>query len=182
MYVVVYQNITRVSQKFYNTLVNNSQISHAFAKVMKVMNWIVRCWAHLILFKCYLLDLPDGFKPPWSYVIVEVPTTQTKFLEPSGYCTAIVCTFIFCTTNVFGCFHSIMVQFECIKHKFLIRLCCMFICAAFKSHTEWINSHVSTPTIMILPTTAWTAMVIWYTCSKLTHTKISQNWPWYREM
>ena len=48
-----------------------------------------------------------------------VLATHTLFLEPSGYCVVIKCTFNFRTTNVFGCFCSIMAQFELIKHKSL---------------------------------------------------------------
>ena len=33
---------------------------------------------------------------------------------------------------------------------------CTFICAAFKSHMEWSNAHISTPTTTILPTTVGT--------------------------
>ena len=43
-------------------------------------------------------------------------------------------------------------------------------------HSEWRNAQcVSTPTTMILPTTVWTALVLWYTHQKLTHPKVWQN-------
>ena len=45
------------------------------------------------------------FRSTWHWLIVKVVLTQLKFLEPSGYFTGINCTFIFHTTNVFGCFH-----------------------------------------------------------------------------
>ena len=45
-----------------------------------------------------------GFMSTWPCLIVEGLGTQAKFLEPSGYWTAINCTFIFCTANVLGWF------------------------------------------------------------------------------
>ena len=45
-----------------------------------------------------------GFCPTWLCQIVEVFESWAKFLEPSGYCIVINCTFTFCTTNVFGSF------------------------------------------------------------------------------
>ena len=37
-----------------------------------------------------------------------------------------------------------------------IMICCMYNCAAFKSHTEWRNAHVSAPATMMLSTPAGT--------------------------
>ena len=50
-------------------------------------------------------------------LIINVLATETKFLEPSDYCTLINCAFIFSTKNVFGCFHSFMIQFKHVKYK-----------------------------------------------------------------
>ena len=59
-----------------------------------------------------------GCKPTWPCLIAKVFATQLKFLNPSGYCTVINCIFIFCTTNVFSCFSSVMAHLELVKHKF----------------------------------------------------------------
>ena len=45
-----------------------------------------------------------GFRP-----IVEVLVTLAKFIQSSGYCIVINCTFTLRTTNVFGCFSAIIV-------------------------------------------------------------------------
>ena len=49
-----------------------------------------------------------GFKSTWPCLIIEVLATRAKFLEPSGLCTMINCTFTFWALNVFGCSHRIM--------------------------------------------------------------------------
>ena len=47
----------------------------------------------------------------------------------------------------------------------------MFICAAFKSYMGWSNvQRVSVPTTILLATTAWTALVTWYTRRKILRT------------
>ena len=69
----------------------------------------------LILSKCYSLDLPlwyrilriHGFRPTWPYLIIEFLATWAKILESSGI--VINCAFIFLSTNVFDCFHNIIV-------------------------------------------------------------------------
>ena len=91
------------------------------------LHWTMRCQNYLILLECYWIDLP-----PW----LEAQLQNLQFLayltlpdcrgscSPSEisstvwllYCTA---PFNFCTRIVFGCFHSVMAQFELIKHKFL---------------------------------------------------------------
>ena len=92
------------------------------------------------------------FRPTWPCLIVKVLATWVKFLQLSDYYTMINCTFTFCITNVFGCFCGVMVQFKLIKQ---MRLCCRFICAAFKSQMEWSNAQcVSAPPTTILPTIA----------------------------
>ena len=100
----------------------------AFDDTVKVLNHTVRCWVHLILSKCYLLDLLLWlgawnqilvFRPTWLYLIIEVLATQKKFLETSSYCTVINYTFTFCIGNVFGCFHGVIVLFKLVNHKFL---------------------------------------------------------------
>ena len=74
--------------------------------------WTLGCWAHLIfsisvtrqiylakcLQKCFEIR---KISPTWAYLIIEVLITRAKFLQPSGYCTMINCTFTFCMTNVF---------------------------------------------------------------------------------
>ena len=91
--------------------------------------------------------LESSFKPDWPCLIVEVLAIWVKFLEPSNHS--------FYLTNIFDCFHSVMAPVQtCKVCKFL---CCSFICAAFKSYTEWSNAqHVSTPSTMILLITVGT--------------------------
>ena len=73
----------------------------------------------------------------WPCLIIKVLATQAKFLEPSDYCTVINYAFTFCLINDFGCFSSIMAQFELIRKSCQIRLGCTFICVNFKFHSEW---------------------------------------------
>ena len=66
----------------------------AFIKILDITkkHWTMRYQVHLILSKCYSLDLPL-----WLGAQPQVFATQAKFLLPSDYCTAINCTF--CITN-----------------------------------------------------------------------------------
>ena len=69
---------------------------------------------------CYDLNYALGihsFRPIWPCLIVKLIATWAKFLKPSGCCILLSCTFTLHTTNVFGCFHSIMAQFELVKHQ-----------------------------------------------------------------
>ena len=93
---------------------------------MKMMNH-TRLWdAELVWYSlkttqwiCYILRIHD-FKPTWQCLIIEVLATQGKSLELfGGYFTMINCTVTYCPTNIFGCFHNVIVQFELIKHKLL---------------------------------------------------------------
>ena len=104
---------TRMSQKFCNILVvcqAQFDSSGCFCQSHKgdKPHYSVRCWAHLILSECSLSDLslwlgtqPWFFNPTWTYLIVKVLSTWVKFLETSGYCTAINWIFTFYTTDVF---------------------------------------------------------------------------------
>ena len=85
----------------------------------------------------------------WSCQIIEVLANREKYFEVSGDCTVIPCAFTFCTVNDFGLFSSFMVQFEIIKHN--ISIYTPFICAAFKSRTEYNNvQRFSAPATVIL--------------------------------
>ena len=110
-----------MSQKFCNILVTkryNVAAPYAFVEVVKVMNhtglWDFKLtWYFQYYLPECLCDLQhnfwiNSFRPTWTCLIVEVLTTWTIFLEPSGYCTVINCTFIFHSTNIFGCFHGIV--------------------------------------------------------------------------
>ena len=66
------------------------------------------------------------YKPAWPCLIIKVLATQTKFLEPSGYCTVINYDFTFHTTNSFGSFRDVMAKFEFVKDS-QIRLHFTFI-------------------------------------------------------
>ena len=59
--------------------------------------------------------------------------------------------------------------------SFQIKLHSTFICVAFKSHMEWSNVYVSTPTTVILPSTAWITSITFYMYHKQVCIKILQN-------
>ena len=103
---------------------------NSFAEVVKVTNhielrdvelaWYSPSSTHWICLYGLEYDLEiHTFRPIWLYLFIEVLATQSKFLEPSGYCTVINSTFSFHTTITFGYFHSIIVQFELVKCEFL---------------------------------------------------------------
>ena len=158
---------------------HNSAAPDAFAKGHEP-HWTMRCWASLILFECYslvcLYGLGHGlrinaFKPTWLYLIVKVLATWVKFLEPSGYCTMINSVFPFCTTNIFGCFHDVLVQFELLKK---------FPNKTVAHSAVWLSNHWTTYQCtnyheQWVLSTAWTALVRWCTHCKLACTKILQN-------
>ena len=86
----------------------------ALTEIVKVMNhtgltdaelaWYSLSTSHQIFF--YGLEHSfsiHSFRLIWLCLIVEVLATQTKFLEPFGYCIVINCAFNF-HTKVFGCF------------------------------------------------------------------------------
>ena len=76
--------------------------------------------------------------------------SRVELLEPAGYYSTVInCIFTFCP-NILGCFCCVKVQFELIKHKFQIRLRYSFICAAFKSQTEWSNTTCQRTTTILL--------------------------------
>ena len=71
-------------------------------------------------------------------------TSESTALSPfdigwqsSDHWTVFDYTFTFWKTNIFGCFAGIMAQFERVNPK--MKLSCMFLCVAFKSHTKWSN-------------------------------------------
>ena len=55
----------------------------------------------------------QSFTPTWYCQIVEVLTTQEKFLH--GYGTLTDCDFTYFTTNVFDCFGGAVVKCELVK-------------------------------------------------------------------
>ena len=95
---------------------------------------------------------------------------QSSCNPASGYCMVMNCTFTFCTTNVFGFFHSILAQFkqlinfpnyttlhvslwlsnaQCVSSPTTmilpwksswIRFCCKFISVDFNLHMKWRNA------------------------------------------
>ena len=118
-----YYGESKVLQYFGN-IRHNSTALDAFVEVVKLtkLHWTMRCWIWVLLARftsmvCNSLKI-YGFRPTWSCLIIKVLTTQTKFLEQSGYCTVINYTFNF-QTNVFDCFCRVMTQFKLVKHNFL---------------------------------------------------------------
>ena len=60
------------------------------------LHWTTRCWTHLMLSECYLLDLQIyAFRSSSSCLIIKVLATQARFLELSDYCIVINHAFIF---------------------------------------------------------------------------------------
>ena len=111
-----------------------------------------------------------GFKPTWTFLIVEILANQANFLEPSGESTAINCAFFFCTTNVFGCFCNILSQFELVKQNFPND----FTLQVWKHTRKETMLNVSAHQLPRyyqphrVPSTGWTVSVTWYTlCNKI---------------
>ena len=63
----------------------------------------------------YEIGIHD-FRPTRIFLIIKILTTQKKFLKPPDYSTVNNFAFTLCTTNVFGCFGGVMVQFELVMH------------------------------------------------------------------
>ena len=157
--------------QYFGNVKQNLTVVDDFANVLKVINhsrlWDAKLawYSPIATWWIYLYDLEHSqgnhvFRLTWPYLIVIVLATRAKFFEPSGYWTEINCTFTFCTTNIFGCFHCIITQFELIKLSFQIRLHSTFILEVFKSHMELNNAqHVSVLTSTILQTTVSTFQV-----------------------
>ena len=94
-------------------------------------------------YRALLTDLPQRFGAQSRYPrfkttlicsIVEVLSTLVKFLGPFGLFTENKHAFQFSTRHSFGQFRSV-IALHSISSQ--IRLCCTFICAAFKSRREW---------------------------------------------
>ena len=141
------------------------------------LTWYYASSPHQICFSCLEHGLGiHAFMPTWPCLIVEFLPIQVKFLEPSGYCTVINCTFTFHTKNVLGCFFNIMDQFELVKHRttlhvhlcgFLIRYKAMHNMSAYQQQRYYHLQRVAT--------TVWILTVTWYMRRKLSPTKILQN-------
>ena len=125
------------------------------------LHWTGRCWAHLILFECYSLDLPllehllgmFSLRPTWLCLVIEAPATQAKFHQSSGNCTVINCTFTILYNKCFWLLPQYYGLVQTHKVYYQIRLHCTFIWAAFKSHMVWNNAlYVSVPITKILST------------------------------
>ena len=128
----------------------------------------LRWWACLILSGCYIQDLPLQLEAHTRFASTAWSTASkctvlVKFLEQSGYCTVINCTFIFCTTNIFGCFCHIMTQFDLVKH------------IAHSSNLKQRSNAQSFSAPQWIPSTAWTASVPKHMLCKLACTKILKN-------
>ena len=103
-------------------------------------------WVLLIGFVSVAKSRIQTFSSTCLSLIIKVLATQAKYLEPSGYCTVINCTFTFHAANICGSLRSVMVQFELTKLMFPNQ-CCTFICASFKSCMEWNTAqYVRAPT------------------------------------
>ena len=151
---------------------HNSVASDMFAKVVKATNHIWLQDANLVWFASGLEhDLKiHTFRPIWPCQIVKVLATEVNFFHPSGFWTIINCILTFCTKMLFVASVALWSSLNSNSISSQIRLHCTFICSAFRSHTAKNDAqHVSTPTTTILwvPSTAFTALVTWYTHCKL---------------
>ena len=96
-----------------------------------------------------------GFWSTWHWLITKVLAIRVKHLQQSGCCTGINCPTIFCATNIFGCFCSVMAKFEIGKHKFPNWTTLHVHQCGFKSHMEWSKvQYVSTLNTTTLPAIA----------------------------
>ena len=118
----------------------------------------MRCWACLILSKCYSLHLLLWLwariqSVRYQFYLTIFDHWSSCTLKPSGYFIEINCAFTFSITNVFCFFCSIMAQFELVKHKFLNWIT-LHICLG---HTELSNAQYdNAPTTTILLNAAGT--------------------------
>ena len=96
-------------------------INFHYLKIKLILGWVMKVTKHTELWDAKLA----WYSPSAAHQIYPRDlehsqrihiflATQVKFLEPSGYCTVINCTFTFCTTNIFGCFCGIIVKFKLI--------------------------------------------------------------------
>ena len=103
-----------------------------------------------------------------SYLTIKVLATKTLTLQSSGYCVAINRNFTFHTTNIFGCFHNVMAQFQLVRHKFLNSMTLhVHLCSFQKYTSSEAIYNVSTYQLPQyyqphwVPSTAWTDYMIW---------------------
>ena len=117
MILSFYLDKSNVLQHFGN-IRNNSVIARVFVWGWEgdEPHWTVWCWVHQILSKCYSPDLPLSLSTASESTVLG--SLHLAFLQPSGYCTVINCTFIIHTINIFGRFDGVMAHLELIKHKF----------------------------------------------------------------
>ena len=87
--------------------------------------WTERCWARLILFKCYLLNFPLWLEAwgwnPWFSVYLTLLDHQGSCKSNEIFRTIWLLYYApspFAQQTFFGCFHRIMAQFELVMHKF----------------------------------------------------------------
>ena len=99
------------------------------------------------------------------FALLSVFATQTKFLKSSGYCSVTNWIFIFCTTNSFDYF--------CIITYFILQLSDLTQNEAI--HNILLHLLPWYYQLQCVPFMAWTALVRWCMCCKLTCTKILQN-------
>ena len=127
-------------------------IHHFWMLSLRLLRWLTTVDCKMLSSPHTLCDLEHSleilsFRFTWLCLIIKLLATRVKFLK------------------------TIYLQY-CDQ---------LNLCAAFESYMEWNNAqHVSTPTITIQPSTPgtlqlWTALVMWYMCHKLAHTKILQD-------
>ena len=121
-------------------------------------HWTMRCWTHLIVSKSYLLDLSlclgASDQNPWFWAYL-------TFADYQSSCTTwllyrdqpplhlLYNKWFFIASEVTWC------SLNSGSRSSYIRLHCMFIYAAFKSHAEGSKVQcIGTPLTTILPTTA----------------------------
>ena len=140
----------------------------------------MRCWAYLILSKCYSLYLSL-----WLGVWSQNPMflAYLTLLNCQGSCnpSVIKCAFIFHTRNVFGCFCCVMALFKLVKPKFLnpttlhVHFCSFQITQSESMFNVSVHKLLQNYLPEWVRSMARTASVMWYMHYKLACTKTLQN-------
>ena len=119
-----------------------------------------------------------SFRFTQPYLIVGVLATQAEFLEIFCYCTEMNWAFILHTAYAFGCFYSVMAQFELIKYKF----------NNIAHLSAWVSNYAQSEVMQNMSAhqilwyyqplwvhfIIWTILVPWYMHHKVAHIQISQ--------
>ena len=153
---------TRLSQKFFNTLLTRDKIRRfwmdIFTEIIEVTNstglwdanfaWFSLSTTHQISF--FGLESSRRITLLCFCLIVEVLAVHVKFLQLSGYSSAINNPFTVCTTNILIWFHSVYGPVQ-------TRSTCLFVRLSNPKRTKANSQRISSPATVILPTATGTS-------------------------